>query len=119
MTQITLKAKDVIKFSQFLKRHNRDTFFLAKDHGAYIGATAGSNADGTFERIIHYFAGCNPDKDEFFDETSAHKFGWDDFGAQLPAEWMHEAAETDCLTKAVLNVTEAGKISFDRYFKRA
>jgi hypothetical protein len=118
MPQITLKEKDVIEFSQFLKRHNRDTFFLAKDDGAYIGATAGSHADGTFERIIHYFAGCNPEKDADFDDNAAYKFGWDDFGQQLPAEWMHEAAETDRLTKAVLNVTEAGSISFKRYFKR-
>ncbi|MGA1108249.1 MAG: DUF3085 domain-containing protein [Pseudomonadales bacterium] len=119
MPQITLKAKDVRELSGFLNRHNKDSFFLAKDDGAYIGATAGSDADGTFERIIHYFSGCNPEKDEDYYDNAAYKFGWDDFGEMLPAQWMHKAAETDGLTKAVLNVTEAGSITFKHYFKRA
>lgn len=118
MPQITLKAKDVRELSQFLKRHGKETFFLAKDHGAYIGATAGSNADETFERIIHYFAGCNPEKDEGFYETSRWKFGGDDFGEMLPAQWIHGAAEKEGLTKAVLNVTDAGSITFKSFWKR-
>lgn len=118
MPQITLKAKDVRELSDFLKRHGKETFFLAKDQGAYIGATAGSDADGTFERIIHYFAGCNPDKDADFYETSRWKFGGDDFGEMLPAQWIHGAAERDTLTKAVLNVTDAGSISFKSYWTR-
>lgn len=119
MAQITLKAHEVRKMSDFLRKHNKQSFFLAKDHGAYICATAGKHGTDTFERIIHYFAGCNPEKDENFYDNAAYKFGWDDFGQGLPAQWMHKAAETDGLTKAVLNVTEAGSISFKHYFKRA
>lgn len=118
MPQITLNAKATRELSEFLERHNRDDWFLAKDHGAYIGATAGSDKDGTFERIIHYFAGCNPDKDEDFYETSCWKFGGDDFGQMLPAEWIHGAAKQEGLTQAVLNITDAGRITFKHYFKR-
>lgn len=118
MPQITLKAKDVRELSEFLKRHNKTEWFLAKDQGAYVGATAGSNADGTFENLIYYFAGCNPDKDEDFYETSRWKFGGDDFGQMLPAEWIHGAAEREGLTKAVLNVS-ASSITLKSHWKRA
>jgi len=119
MPQITLKAKDVHELSDFLKRHGKSEFFLAKDQGAYIGANAGSHSDGTFESIIHYFAGCNPDKDVDFYETSRWKFGGDDFGQMLPAQWIHGAAAQEGLTKAVLNVTDAGSITFRTFWKRA
>jgi|DEB0MinimDraft_10_1074344.scaffolds.fasta_scaffold37728_2 hypothetical protein len=119
MPQITLKAKDVHELSDFLKRHGRDTFFLAKDYGAYIGANAGSHSDGTYKSIIHYFAGCNPDKDADFYDNASYKFGWDDFGEMLPAQWIHDAAAQEGLTKAVLNVTDAGSITFRRFWKRA
>lgn len=119
MPQITLKAKDIHELSDFLKRHGRDTFFLAKDQGAYIGANAGSHSDGTFESIIHYFAGCNPDKDADFYDNASYKFGWDDFGQMLPAQWIHGAAVQEGLTKAVLNVTDAGSITFRTFWKRA
>ena len=119
MPQITPKAHDVLELSDFLKRHGKETFFLAKDQGAYIGANAGSHSDGTYERIIHYFAGCNPDKDADFYDNASYKFGWDDFGEMLPAQWIHDAAAQEGLTKAVLNVTDAGSITFRRFWKRA
>lgn len=119
MPQITLKAHDVLELSDFLKRHGKETFFLAKDQGAYIGATAGKHGTDTFERIIHYFAGCNPDKDADFYETSRWKFGGDDFGQMLPAQWIHGAAAQEGLTKAVLNVTDAGSITLRTFWKRA
>jgi len=105
MAQITLKAHEVRALSDFLTRHNRDTFFIAKDHGAYVGATAGSNADGTFENLIFYFTGCNPHKDSDYYENAHWKFGGDDFGEMLPAQWVHDAAKTEGLTKSVLSVT--------------
>lgn len=105
MAQITLKANEVRQLSEFLKRHNRDTFFVAKDHGAYVGATAGSNSDGTFENLIFYFTGCNPHKDSDYYENAMDKFGGDDFGEMLPAQWIHDAAKTERLTKSVLSVT--------------
>lgn len=117
MAQITLKANEVRQLSDFLKRHNRDTFFVAKDHGAYVGATAGSNADGTFENLVFYFAGCNPEKDEDYYENAMDKFGGDDFGEMLPAQWVHDAAKLEGLTKSVLSVT-GSNIGFRTFRKR-
>ena len=105
MAQITLKANEVRQLSDFLKRHNSDTFFVAKDHGAYVGATAGSNSDGTFKNLIFYFTGCNPHKYTDFYENADWNFGGDDFGEMLPAQWVHDAAKTEGLTKSVLSVT--------------
>jgi len=37
----------------------------------------------------------------------------------LPAQWIHGAAAQEGLTKAVLNVTDAGSITFRTFWKRA
>lgn len=119
MPQITLNTHKTRELSEFLRKHGKETFFLAKDHGAYIGATAGKHGTDTFERIVHYFSGCNPNKDRDFYETSRWKFGGDDFGQDLPADWIHNAAAQEGLTKSVLNITDAGSITFKHYYTRA
>lgn len=118
MPQITLNRKDLDTFADFLNKHGLDKFFLAKDDGAYIGATAGSHEDGNFERCIFYFAGCDPKKDEFCWENARDKFGGDDFGEHLEADVVKKAAADPLTTKLVVNVT-ASSISIKSYARKA
>lgn len=92
MPAITLNAKKAREFSEFAKKHDLSEFFVAKDSGAYIGMTAGSKDEGTFESLIHYFRGCDPSKDEECYENSSYKFGGDDFGVHMGTEFLHKCA---------------------------
>ena len=87
MAQITLNTKQVNELAAFLIKHDLKTFFMAKDNGAYVGATAGTTKS-SFENVIFYFRGMNPSKDEFFYENADDAFGGDDFGEQLNAEFV-------------------------------
>lgn len=98
MPQITLNSKQVERLSAFLISNQKDTFFVAKDHGAYVGAASDKDS------VLFYFAGCDPEKDADFYETSYHKFGGDDFGEFLPAEWITDAAKKPNLEKMVISV---------------
>lgn len=79
MPQITLNINQTKKFIDFAKKHNVEKFFIAKDQGAYIGI----NTKNAKEKIIHYFNGCNPDRNEEWYENCHYKFGGDDFGEML------------------------------------
>jgi len=79
MPSITLNRDKVVAMLKLL-----DKFFVAKDHGAYVGVNGGK--DYGFESVIYYFKGCDPVKDEdWYDECHA-KFGGDDFGEMLDAK---------------------------------
>lgn len=97
MPQITLKKKQIDQFSAFLRKHDVKKWFLAKDDGAYIGATGGSDDD--FERCIFYFRGMDPSKDEFAWDTARDAFGGDDFGEHFDAEIIHKLADDPLTTK--------------------
>lgn len=90
MPQITLNSSQVKALSDFAHKHDLKTFFLAKDQGAYVGATAGK--DETFENIIFYFRGMDPNKDEDFYDNADWAFGGDDFGEHLSVEFIHKMA---------------------------
>lgn len=98
MPQITLNSKQVKRLAIFLVSNQKDSFFVAKDQGAYVGATSDK------DKVLFYFAGCDPEKDPDFYETSHHKFGGDDFGEFLPAEWITNAARKPNLKKMVISV---------------
>ncbi len=88
MAQITLTRADVQKLSDFCAKHGEDKWFLAKDQGAYVGATGGSQEEGTFENCIFYFKGCDPHKDEDWYDEAHYKFGGDDFGEHFEVELL-------------------------------
>lgn len=106
MPQITLNKKQIDQFSAFLRKHDVKKWFLAKDDGAYIGATGGSEEEGTFENILFYFKGMDPKKDgeDTVWENAHQAFGGDDFGEHFDAEVVHNMADDALTTKMVVNV---------------
>ena len=95
MAQITLSKKQVKALSAFLRKHNKDKFFLAKDQGAYVGATGGDHEEGNFENLIFYFRGMDPSKETYDGEAydnARYAFGGDDFGEHMNGEFIHRAS---------------------------
>ena len=96
MPQLTLNSNQVSALATFVKKHNLKTFFLAKDEGAYVGATGGDHDKGTFENILFYFKGMDPSKEKYDMEAydnARYAFGGDDFGQQLDAEFILQMSE--------------------------
>ena len=89
MSTFSITRKEANKLFQFCKENSLKEFFIAKDQGAYIGATAGSQSEGNFRNSIHYIDGCNPEKDEDFYANARDRFGGDDFGEHLPVMWLN------------------------------
>ena len=94
MAQITLTRADVLKLHEFCKK-NKTKWFVAKDQGAYIGASVGSKPA---QQCLWYFAGCNPQNKKTPDDFSWYDrardlFGGDDFGEHLPMAWLDKVAE--------------------------
>jgi hypothetical protein len=46
-----------------------------------VGASAGSTPE---QKVIYYFEGCDPEKDELWYENAREDFGGDDWGEYLP-----------------------------------
>ena len=89
IASITRKQAEELK--TFCDQHNVDTFFFAKDHGAYMGATTGSQETGDFKNSIHYLKGIDPNiekDDEDWYDTAVATFGGDDVGEILPVKWL-------------------------------
>lgn len=116
MPQITLNRAKVQKLHDLCVKHGRDTFFLAKDQGAYVGACGGSQDDGTFENCIFYFKGCDPQKDEDFYDNARQMFGGDDFGEHFSADILKAFLDEAHNTKMVIKVGQTS-IRFDVYAK--
>jgi|DEB0MinimDraft_6_1074348.scaffolds.fasta_scaffold28178_3 hypothetical protein len=104
MPQITLTALQVRKFSKFCKDHRLEQFFVAKDHGAYVGATKRDEDTNELHRIIFYFKGCDPNKDKDCWNTQQDKFGGDDFVDLIPASDLHNVAKEKALDAMVIIV---------------
>jgi len=97
MPAITLSAKQV----QQLVNTGEDSFYIAKDHGAYVGA--GQSDKGG---VCFYFRGCDPTKggDDWY-HTCRDKFGGDDFGDTLPMESMKKLLVDGLLVKIKIDIT--------------
>lgn len=107
MPQITLTKPRLREFAGFLSEHKVKRWFLAKDQGAYIGATNGKKHDDpAFARKIFYFKGCNPNTDEDYYETARDKFGGDDFGEWLEPSIIYELAGNPKVTAMILKVNK-------------
>jgi hypothetical protein len=83
MAQITLSVADLQRLVEFCAKNELKRYFIAKDQGAYLGASTGKD-----NNVIFYFAGCNPEKDANFYDNAHDKFGGDDFGEQLELEHL-------------------------------
>lgn len=86
--QLTLKRAQLVQFAAFLISHPKCTPFMAKDQGAYVGASNGPD-----DKCIFYFRGCDPDKDDDWYDTAHRIFGGDDFGDHFDRDTVLKAAD--------------------------
>lgn len=105
MPQLTLNAKQVRTLSAFCKKHGNKHFFMAKDNGAYVGATGGSHEEGTFENCIFYFKGMDPNKNEDAYDAALYAFGGDDFGETFDVDFLHKLADNQNLHSMTVKVS--------------
>lgn len=107
--QLTLKRPEINKLAAFIRANKCETVFVAKDQGAYFGASVGAD-----NNCIFYFQGCDPAKDNEWYETAREKFGGDDFGERLPVQFVLQAADNpSCTTLRVLVTATQIKIQSD------
>ncbi|KDP83476.1 DUF3085 domain-containing protein [Cupriavidus basilensis] len=104
MPQITLSRAEVQSLVTFSEEVNTQRFFIAKDHGAYIGCSVGSAPS---QKRLFFFKGCNPAVDKDFYENARRAFGGDDFGEHFPvADLVKMLAEPACM-KVRVTVTRS------------
>ncbi|GLC98121.1 hypothetical protein Tamer19_75300 [Cupriavidus sp. TA19] len=87
MPQITLSRSHVETLVAFCDAAKSETFFIAKDHGAYVGYSTGSKPE---QQCLFYFKGCSPTADPDFNENARRGFGGDDFGERLSLAGLKE-----------------------------
>lgn len=118
MPQITITRKDLEAMAALATKHDVKKFFMAKDEGAYVGITGGSQEDGNFEREIFYFKGMNPKTNEDAWDNARHAFGGDDFGEHFDMDIIHKLVADPLTTKMVLKVGKSS-ISISSYSRPA
>ena len=101
MPTLTLKRPDIDKLAAFVTQHSIKQIFIAKDHGAYVGASIGEKAN-----CIFYFKGCDPAKDPDYYDAARDMFGGDDFGEHLDACAVTDAAADPLVKKLKFTITE-------------
>mgnify|MGYP000235632378 CR=1 FL=1 len=118
MTQITISRKDLEAMSALAKKHGAEKFFMAKDEGAYVDVTGGSQDAGNFENHIVYFKGMNPKTNEDAWDNARYAFGGDDFGEHFDIDIIHKLVADPLTTKMVLKVGKSN-ISISSYSRPA
>lgn len=103
MPAITLSRVQALDLLNFCKKHSKDRFFIAKDSGAYLGASVGSTPD---KQCLFYFRGCDPKKDADYYENARYAFGGDDFGEFLPVGWLEKFNENPKIAKIKVTVNK-------------
>lgn len=83
-------------------RYNLTQWFIAKDHGAYVGASCGSEPD---QKCLFYFKGCDPEKDADWYDTAHAKFGGDDFGEHMQLADLTKTLALPRMTTVRIKVT--------------
>lgn len=104
MAKIKVTREQVQALVDFCAKHNLKDFFLAKDHGAYIGQSIGAGAEDN--RCIYYFPRCNPKIDEDYYDNARAEFGGDDFGEYFPLDWLTSALAEPKMKSIELVVTK-------------
>lgn len=88
MAEITLTRDQATTLVAFCAKHKLEQFFIAKDQGAYVGASVGPAEN---QKVIYYFKGCNPKTDKGWWDNQQRKFGGDDFGEHMPLAGIKDA----------------------------
>lgn len=101
MPSLTLTRANIDKLAAFLTQHSLKQFFIAKDDGAYVGASIGEA-----QNCIFYFKGCDPKKDKDYYDKAHSLFGGDDFGEHLDARPVLAAAADSSVTSLKVNITK-------------
>lgn len=117
MTQITLKRSEVQQIVDLCNHHNKTIWFIAKDQGAYVGATGGSQEEGNFENVIFYFKGMDPSKNEYAYDNAVDAFGGDDFGERMNLDIWVKLLKDDTFVSATIKVTSASISISSRHSK--
>jgi hypothetical protein len=102
MPSITINREQIVQLADFLKANPDTKPFVAKDQGAYLGASVGEK-----DNVIFYFPGCDPKKNANYYEKSRTQFGGDDFGEHLGREFFLRCAEDPKINNLKVNVTKA------------
>lgn len=101
---ITLTRAEAQALADFCAQHDLPEYFIAKDHGAYLGAVKGREPD--IARCLFYFPGMNPETDPDWYDTTRATFGGDDFGDLLPVEELRMMLAQSDVGKIRWRVTE-------------
>ncbi|NHZ99106.1 DUF3085 domain-containing protein [Massilia sp. CCM 8734] len=109
MPSLILNRADIDKFAAFVTEHSIKQIFIAKDHGAYVGASVGEK-----NNCIFYFKGCDPSKDKDYYDTAHARFGGDDFGEHLDANIVIAAAADPQVTTMKFTIT-AGSMKVESF----
>lgn len=111
MHTIELSHRQVKQLVDFCLEHKITKWFIAKDQGAYLGASTGMDPA---PKCLFYFPGCDPEKDEDWYDTAHAKFGGDDFGEHMPvADLQRYLANPNMLCLEVKVTSKA--ISLDTF----
>jgi hypothetical protein len=102
MPTIELSRRQVKELVDFGIEHKQDQWFIAKDQGAYLGMSLGMDP---LPKIIFYFPGCDPSKDEDWYDTAHAQFGGDDFGEHMPLADLQRYLEIPNLLCIGIKVT--------------
>ena len=92
MARLSFPREQVQEVFDWQKALGADNFSLAKDQGVYIcgDPVAKENPKNEWDtdNKLAYAKGCNPETDDDWYEEARHKVGGDDFGEQLPLQWL-------------------------------
>lgn len=88
MAKLVLSKDDATKLLDFCNKHELEEWFVAKDQGAYVGASTGEGGN-----CIFFFPGCDPTKDEDWYDAAVSLFGGDDFGEHIPVSTLRRLVE--------------------------
>lgn len=92
MAQIILTRQQALDLQKFCEERKITKYFIAKDHGAYLGASLGKG-----NNMLFHFPGCDPEKDPLWYENAEMLFGGDDFGEHLELESLSSALAAGAL----------------------
>jgi hypothetical protein len=102
MPKLTLSRPEAERLVKFCADNKLAQWFIAKDQGAYLGASTGAKPE---QQCLFYFKGCNPRTDADWYDTAHSKFGGDDFGEHMGIEAITKPLAHPGVQKIEINIT--------------
>lgn len=99
---ITLNRAKVQQLADHCVKHKLDSWVVAKNEGAYVGAFAGPLPE---QQCLFYFNGCDPKIDEWWHDTARAKFGGDDFEDRMDTDVLKDALADKEMTSVKVKVS--------------